>query len=130
MLRSPPQCPGRPDIPNAKWRPSCAASRHRHFRHRQTSCRIPQLKLPNGLQIEVYASGIANAALAAARDKGPCFAATCVDQGLCHHCRTGNARRRFIASGWIADGLAFHNGTLYIAEGTKISKLEKIRGQP
>jgi len=41
--------------------------------------------------------------------------------------KDGKRELKVIASGLDRpNGLAFHDGTLYIAEGTKVSKLEKI----
>jgi glucose/arabinose dehydrogenase len=89
---------------------------------------VASLKLPKGFKIETYASGIADARSLRIGDKGTVFVSNrtrdkvyaIVDQG-------GKREAKVIASGLDRpNGLAFHDGTLYIAEGTKISKLEKI----
>ena len=78
-----------------------------------------KLKLPKGFNIEVYASGMANARTLAGRRQRdrvrwqpPCR------QGSLHH-RKGrqDAKPRSLLSGlYRPNGLAYHNGTLYIAE--------------
>jgi glucose/arabinose dehydrogenase len=89
---------------------------------------LAQLKLPKGFKIEVFASGIPDARSLRIGDKGTVFVSNrnrdkvyaIVEQG-------GKRAVKTIASGLDRpNGLAFKDGTLYIAEGTKISKLEKI----
>src|SRR4029077_18887903 len=89
---------------------------------------IAQLKPPKGFKIEVYASGIANARSLRLGDKGTVFVSNRVlDKIYAIVERNGKREAKVIASGMDRpNGLAFQNGTLYIAEGTKISKLEKI----
>ena len=89
---------------------------------------VASLKLPKGFKIETYVSGIPDARSIRLGDKGTLFVSNrtrdkvyaVVDKG-------GKREAKVIASGLDRpNGLAFHDGTLYIAEGTKISKLEKI----
>jgi glucose/arabinose dehydrogenase len=89
---------------------------------------VSQLKLPQGFKIETYVFGIADARSLRVGDKGTVFISNrnrdkvyaVVDKG-------GKREAKVIASGLDRpNGLAFKDGTLYIAEGTKISKLEKI----
>jgi glucose/arabinose dehydrogenase len=89
---------------------------------------VASLKLPKGFKIETYVSGIPDARSLRLGDKGTLFVSNrtrdkvyaVVDKG-------GKREAKVIASGLDRpNGLAFHDGTLYIAEGTKISKLEKI----
>jgi glucose/arabinose dehydrogenase len=89
---------------------------------------VAQLKAPKGFKIEVYASGIANARSLRLGDKGTLFVGNRVlDKVYAVVDKDGKRDVKVIASGMDRpNGLAFHNGTLYIAEGTKISKLEKI----
>jgi glucose/arabinose dehydrogenase len=89
---------------------------------------IPQLKLPKGFKVEVYASGIANARSLRLGDKGTVFVSNRIlDKVYAIVDKSGKRETKVIASGLDRpNGLAFHKGTLYIAEGTKISKLENI----
>jgi glucose/arabinose dehydrogenase len=89
---------------------------------------IPQLKLPKGFKIEVYASGIANARSLRLGDKGTVFVSNrLLDKVYAIVDRNGKREVKVIASGLDRpNGLAFLNGTLYIAEGAQISKLDKI----
>jgi glucose/arabinose dehydrogenase len=89
---------------------------------------IAKLKVPNGFKIELYASGLGNARSLREGDKGTVFVSTRIldkvyaitGQGSKHEVKT-------LYSGlYRPNGLAFANGTLYIAELAKISKVEKI----
>jgi glucose/arabinose dehydrogenase len=89
---------------------------------------VGQLKAPKGFKIEVYASGIPNARSLRLGDKGTLFVGNRVlDKVYAVTDKDGKRDVKVIASGLDRpNGLAFHDGTLYIAEGTRISKLEKI----
>jgi glucose/arabinose dehydrogenase len=89
---------------------------------------LAQLKLPKGFKIEVYASGIPNARSLRIGDKGTVFVGNLLrDKVYAIVDRNGKREIKVIASGLDRpNGLAFKDGTLYIAEGTRISKLEKI----
>jgi glucose/arabinose dehydrogenase len=89
---------------------------------------IPQLKLPRGFNIEVVTSGIADARALRVGDKGTIFVSNRNrDKVYALVEKDGKRESKVIASGLDRpNGLAFHNGTLNIAEGTKVSKLEKI----
>ncbi|HEV2098393.1 MAG TPA: PQQ-dependent sugar dehydrogenase [Stellaceae bacterium] len=89
---------------------------------------LAQLKLPPGFKIEVYASGVTNARSLRLGDKGTVFVGNLArDKVYAIVDRNGKREVKVIASGLDRpNGLAFKNGTLYIAEGTKISKLENI----
>jgi glucose/arabinose dehydrogenase len=120
--------PGRPDIPNAG-----VAARMRNTAQPPTptpadKLPVTKLKVPKGFKVEVYAGGISNARTLRLGDKGTVFVGNrvfdkvyaIVDQG-------GKREVKVIASGLDRpNGLAFHNGTLYVAEGSQISKLENI----
>ena len=73
-------------------------------------------------------SGIANARSLRLGDKGTVFVSNRnLDKVYAIVDKNGKREAKVIASGLDRpNGLAFNNGTLYIAEGTKISKLEKI----
>ena len=73
-------------------------------------------------------SGIPNARSLRLGDKGTVFVSNRIlDKVYAVVEKDGKRELKTLASGLDRpNGLAFHNGTLYIAEGTKISKLEKI----
>src|SRR5262249_51206751 len=89
---------------------------------------VGQLQAPKGFKIEVYASGIPNARSLRFGDRGTVFVGNRVlDKVYAVVEKDGKRETKVIASGLDRpNGLAFHDGTLYVAEGTKISKLEKI----
>jgi glucose/arabinose dehydrogenase len=89
---------------------------------------VDKLKAPKGFKIEVYASGIPNARSMRLGDKGTLFVGNRVlDKVYAVVDKGGTREVKVIASGLDRpNGLVFHDGTLYIAEGTKVSKLEKI----
>jgi glucose/arabinose dehydrogenase len=128
MQPQPTTVPGRPDIPNAEVATQLRSVPAPPFPAPPDQLPTPQLKLPKGFKIEVFASGIANARSLRLGDKGTVFVSNRVlDKVYAIIDRNGKHEAKVIASGLDRpNGLAFHNGTLYIAEGTKISKLEKI----
>ena len=87
-----------------------------------------QLKLPQGFRVETYIHGVPDARSLRLGDKGTVFVSN-RDRDKVYAVVTRGAKRevKVIASGLDRpNGLAFKDGTLYIAEGTKISKLDKI----
>ncbi|MGH6711478.1 MAG: PQQ-dependent sugar dehydrogenase [Bradyrhizobium sp.] len=89
---------------------------------------IAKLKLPPGFNIEVYASGIANARSLIEGDKGTVFVGSRLLKNVTAIInKDGKRSVKVIASDlYRPNGVAFKNGTLYIAELSKISKIEKI----
>jgi glucose/arabinose dehydrogenase len=87
-----------------------------------------KLKLPPGFSVEVYASGMANARSLALGDKGTVFVGSrLVDKVYAITSKDGKHEVKVLASGlYRPNGVAFHDGTLYIAELSKISKIEKV----
>jgi len=87
-----------------------------------------QLKLPQGFRIETYIHGVPDARSLRLGDKGTVFVGNREGDKVYAVVSQGSKREtKVIASGLDRpNGLAFKDGTLYIAEGTKISKLEKI----
>jgi glucose/arabinose dehydrogenase len=87
-----------------------------------------KLKLPKGFKIEVYASGMADARSLRIGDRGTLFVGNRVqDKVWAVVDKDGKRTNKIIARGLDRpNGLAFKDGTLYVAEGTRISKLEKI----
>jgi glucose/arabinose dehydrogenase len=128
MQPQPTTVPGRPDIPNAEVGAKLRGIPQPPLPAPPDKLPIPQLKLPKGFKIEVYASGIANARSLRLGDKGTVFVSNRqLDKVYAITDRNGKREVKVIASGLDRpNGLAFHKGTLYITEGTKISKFEKI----
>src|SRR5215469_2555045 len=89
---------------------------------------IAKLKAPKGFKIELYASGVANARTLRQGEKGTLFVSTrLLDKVHAITDKGGKRQVQAIAQGLHSpNGLAFHNGTLYIAELSQISKIEKI----
>jgi glucose/arabinose dehydrogenase len=89
---------------------------------------VAKLKLPPGFNIEVYASGMANARSMAEGDKGTVFVGTrLVGNVYAIANKDGTRSVRTLASGlYRPNGVAFKNGTLYIAELSKVSKIDKV----
>jgi glucose/arabinose dehydrogenase len=89
---------------------------------------VAKLKLPAGFKLEVYASGIANARSLRQGDKGTVFVSNWMLNKLYAITDKGGKREvKTIAQGldW-PNGIAFHNGTLYVAEQSKVSKYDNI----
>jgi glucose/arabinose dehydrogenase len=87
-----------------------------------------KLKLPPGFNIEVYAAGIPNARSLREGDKGTVFVGSrLIDKVHAIVNKDGKRTVKVLASGlYRPNGLAFHKGTLYIAELSKISKIENV----
>ncbi len=86
------------------------------------------LKLPSGFHIEVYASGIGNARSLRMGDKGTVFVGTRFGNKVTAIVKKdGKTELKTVASGlYRPNGLAYHNGTLYIAELSQISKIDNV----
>src|SRR6185312_14805955 len=131
QIPSPPGATPPPPTPNM---PTSAEAQKLHgiaappFAAASDKLPLAQLKLPPGFKIEVYASGVTNARSLRLGDKGTLFVGNLArDKVYAIVDRDGKREVKVIASGLDRpNGLAFKNGTLYIAEGTKISKLENI----
>src|SRR6204780_3040846 len=89
---------------------------------------IAKFKLPPGFNIEVYAAGMANARSLALGDKGTVFVGNRLgDKVYAIVNKDGKREVKVLASGlYRPNGVAFHNGTLYIAELSKIDKIDKV----
>jgi glucose/arabinose dehydrogenase len=89
---------------------------------------VDKLKAAKGFKIEVYASGMANARSLALGDKGTVFVGSrLVDKVYAITDKDGKREVKVVASGlYRPNGVAFKNGTLYIAELSQISKIEGI----
>jgi glucose/arabinose dehydrogenase len=120
--------PGRPDIPNAEVNKVLRTVQPPPSPTPEDKLPVRQLKLPKSFKVEVYASGIPNARSLRLGDKGTVFVSNRIlDKVYAIVDKNGKRETKVIASGLDRpNGLAFHGGALYIAEGTKISKLENI----
>src|SRR6266566_6698680 len=89
---------------------------------------VAKLKPAAGFNIEVYAAGMTNAREMALGDKGTVFVGSrLVDKVYAIVNKDGKRTVKILASGlYRPNGVAFHNGTLYIAELSQISKIEKV----
>jgi len=87
-----------------------------------------KLKVPPGFNIEVYASGMANARSLALGDKGTVFVGSrLVGKVYAITNKDGKREVKTLASDlYRPNGVAFRNGTLYIAELSKVSKIEHV----
>jgi glucose/arabinose dehydrogenase len=128
MQPQPTTVPGRPDIPNAEVSQTLRSVAPPPLPTPEDKLPIPQLKLPKGFKIEVFASGIANARTLRLGDKGTVFVSNrLLDKVYAIVDKDGKRETKVIASGLDRpNGLAFHKGALYIAEGTRITRLDKI----
>jgi glucose/arabinose dehydrogenase len=131
VIPAPTTVPGRPDIPNAEVAKQLRGVPAPPFPTPAEKLPVSQLKLPKGFKVEIYASGIANARSLRLGDKGTVFVSNRqLDKIYAITERNGRREAKVIASGLDRpNGLAFLNGTLYIGEGTRISKLERIEEQ-
>jgi glucose/arabinose dehydrogenase len=89
---------------------------------------LDKLKVPAGFHLEVYASGMPNARSMTLGDKGTVFVGSrLVDKVYAIVNQGGKRQVKVIASGLHRpNGLAFKNGTLYIAELSRVSKIDQI----
>jgi glucose/arabinose dehydrogenase len=89
---------------------------------------VDKLKAPKGFKVEVYASGIPNARSLRLGDKGTIFVSNrTLDKLYAIVDKGGKREVKVIAKDlYRPNGIALHNGTLYIAELSQISKIEKI----
>lgn len=128
IIPAPTTVPGRSDIPNAEVAKTLRGVPSPPFPTPVEKLQLDKLKMPKGFKLEVYLSGIANARSLRIGDKGTVFVSNRqLDKVYAVVDKNGKREAKVIASGLDRpNGLAFHNGTLYIGEGTKISKLEKI----
>lgn len=92
---------------------------------------VDKLKLPPGFKIEVFASGVANARSMTLGDKGTVFVGSrLLDKVHAIQTRDGKREVKVLASGmYRPNGVSFHKGTLYIAELSKISKIDNVEDQ-
>jgi glucose/arabinose dehydrogenase len=90
---------------------------------------LDKLKVPKGFKLEVYASGIADArTLAQNDDSSVIFVGNRVrDKVYAIVNKDGKREVKIVAQGlYRPNGVAFKNGTLYIAELSQISKIDNV----
>jgi len=89
---------------------------------------VDKLKAPKGFNIELYASGMPNARSLALGDKGTVFVGSrLVDKVYAIVNKNGKREVKVLVSGlYRPNGVAFKNGTLYIAELSQISKIDNV----
>jgi glucose/arabinose dehydrogenase len=92
---------------------------------------VARLKAPKNFNIEVYASGMANARSLRIGDKGTVFVSTrLLDKIYAVFDKDGKREVKTLVSGlYRPNGIALHDGTLYIAELNKISKMDNVEAQ-
>jgi glucose/arabinose dehydrogenase len=89
---------------------------------------VAKLKAPPGFKVEVFAAGVANARSIRIGEKGTVFVGSrLIDKVHAIREKDGKREVKVIASGLHRpNGLAFHKGALYIAELSKVSRLDAI----
>jgi glucose/arabinose dehydrogenase len=89
---------------------------------------VDRLKAAKGFKIEVYASGMTNPRSLRVGDKGTVFVGTRLsDKVYAIVNRGGQNVVKVIASGlYRPNGLAYKDGTLYIAELSQVSKIDNV----
>src|SRR5262249_44794513 len=85
---------------------------------------VNKFKVPKGFKVELYASGVPNARSMREGDKGTVFVSSrLIDKVHAIVEKDGKRQVKAIYSGlYRPNGLAFKDGTLYIAELSKVSK--------
>jgi glucose/arabinose dehydrogenase len=93
---------------------------------------LAKLKVPSGFNIEVYASGMANARSLALGEKGTVFVGSrLVDKVYAIANKDGKQTVKVLATGlYRPNGVAFKDGTLYIAELSKGLQDREGGGRP
>jgi glucose/arabinose dehydrogenase len=89
---------------------------------------VGQLKPPKGFNIELYASGMPNARSMALSPKGTVFVGSRLqDKVYAITNKDGKRQVHVLVSGlYRPNGVAYKDGTLYIAELSQISKIENV----
>jgi glucose/arabinose dehydrogenase len=90
---------------------------------------LDKLKAPKGFNLEVYASGMPNARSLALSDKGTVFVGSRLQDKVYAITTDKDGKRKVhvLVSGlYRPNGVAFKDGTLYIAELSQISKIEHV----
>lgn len=89
---------------------------------------VAKLHAPKDFKIEVFASGMTNARSLRISDKGTVFVSSRLTDKI-YVITTNNGKREakpLVTGLFRPNGIALHNGTLYIAELSQISKIDNI----
>ncbi len=116
---------GRPETPGAQ---ALAPNRPGPFATPRDKLPLSKIKVPPGFKVEVFASGIKNARTLRLGDKGTVFVGNWQANKVWAIVEKNGKRETKVLYeklDW-PNGLAYHKGTLYIAEHRKISKIENI----
>src|SRR5690348_12998635 len=90
---------------------------------------VDKLTAPKGFKIEVFASGMTNARSLRVGDKGTVFVSSRLVDKIYAITTDKDGKREakpLLTGLFRPNGIALHNGTLYIAELTQISKVENV----
>jgi glucose/arabinose dehydrogenase len=89
---------------------------------------LDQLKVPKGFNLELYASGMPNARSLALGSKGTVFVGSRLqDKVYAITNKNGKHEAKVLVPGlYRPNGVAFKDGTLYIAELSQISKIDNV----
>jgi glucose/arabinose dehydrogenase len=89
---------------------------------------LAKLRLPKGFNLQVYAAGLTNARSLRIDGKGNVYVSTrLLDRIYAITDEKGKRQVKTIATGLNSpNGIALHNGVLYIAEINKISKIDNV----
>ena len=89
---------------------------------------LDQLKVPKGFNLELYASGMPNARSLTLGSKGTVFVGSRLqDKVYAITNKNGKHEAKVLVSGlYRPNGVAFKDGTLYIAELSQISKIDNV----
>jgi glucose/arabinose dehydrogenase len=89
---------------------------------------LDKLKLPPGFRIEVYAEGIPEARSLALGDKGTVFVSNRNLSDVYAIVESGGKRvvKKVLKGNKSPNGVAFHNGTLFVAERNRITRYDGI----
>ena len=87
---------------------------------------VAKLKVPKGFKVEAYTSGLAGVRTLRVSDKGNVIVGTWQANKIYAVTDKGKTKKVLYEGLDWPNGIALHNGTLYVAEHKKISKAENI----
>ncbi len=88
---------------------------------------IDRFRVPKGFKIELYASGMINARTLRIGDRGTVFVGTRLVDKVYAILNNSQHQVKVLAAGlYRPNGLAYRDGTLYIAELSRISKIDNV----
>jgi glucose/arabinose dehydrogenase len=100
------------------------------FTKEEIEGKLKNIKLPPGFKIELWASGVTDARQMAWGDKGTLFVGSLFGGGGVVHAVVDEGGKRVVKDAIkglkFPSGIAFHNGTLYVADIDKIYKYENV----